>query len=70
MCVFSECISLLDALNIPDVGSFILFTLAFRLLPLHTYKLFETITTTDFPSMNELSEFVKSRVVMLEIVRD
>ncbi|KAE9532103.1 hypothetical protein AGLY_010305 [Aphis glycines] len=29
MSVFSECVSLLDALNIPDLGSFILFALAF-----------------------------------------
>jgi len=69
-CVFSECMSLLDGLKIPDVGSFILFTLAFGRLPLHTRKLFETKTTTDFPSMNDLLKFVKSCVVVLEIVGD
>jgi len=69
-CVFSECMPFLDGLKIPDVGSFILFTLAFRRLPLHTRKLFETNTTRDIPSMNDLLEFVKSRVIVLEIVGD
>lgn len=73
-CVFSECMSLLVGLKIPGIGSFVLFTLAFPRLPLHTRQSFETSfetnTTTDFPSMNDLLEFVKSRVIVLEIVGD
>lgn len=69
-CVFRECISLLNALKIPDLGSFVLFSLAFRRLPLYTRKLFETNTMIDFPSMNDLLTFVESRVAVLEIVGD
>lgn len=68
--VFSECVSLLDALDIPDLGSFILFMLAFRRLPLYTRKLFETDTSIDFPSVKGLLDFVKSRVAVLEIAGD
>lgn len=59
MCIFSEGISLLDALKIPNMGSFILFSVAFRCLPISTRKLFETGTKLDYPSIEELMEFLQ-----------
>lgn len=66
--VFSESVSLLKALNIPDLGSFLLFALAFRRLPLSTRKEFESNATSDFPSLSELLTFVETRVAILELV--
>ncbi|KAL4126534.1 hypothetical protein QTP88_010755 [Uroleucon formosanum] len=53
---FEESISLLSALKIPDLGSFILFSLAFRTLPLGTRKLFEStiLNDSDYPSVDNL----------------
>lgn len=36
LCLFSESIALLDALDIPDMASFVLFSVAFRCLPVAT----------------------------------
>lgn len=65
---FSESISLLDALKIPDAGSFILFSIAFRRLPVSTRKLFEANSTVDYPSIGQLLDFLRSRVAILEVV--
>ncbi|KAL4127332.1 hypothetical protein QTP88_011507 [Uroleucon formosanum] len=65
---FSESISLLDALKIPDTGSFILFSIAFRRLPVSTRKLFEANSTVDYPSIGQLLDFLRSRVAILEVV--
>ncbi|KAL4091200.1 hypothetical protein QTP88_025929 [Uroleucon formosanum] len=70
LCEFSESVSLLNALNIPDLSSFLLFALAFRRLPISTCKLFESTVISDYPSMSELLTFVKSRVSILELVGD
>uniref|UniRef100_A0A2S2PHQ7 Peptidase A2 domain-containing protein n=1 Tax=Schizaphis graminum TaxID=13262 RepID=A0A2S2PHQ7_SCHGA len=70
LCEFSESVSLLNALNIPDLSSFLLFALAFRRLPISTRKLFESTVTSDYPSMSELLTFVESRVSILELVGD
>lgn len=69
---FDENISLLTALNIPDLGSFILFTLAFRTLPLGTRKLFESTVSenTDYPSIGNLIKFIRGRITVLENVGD
>lgn len=67
---FAENIALLKALNIEDLGSFILFSLAFRCLPASTRKLFESSTPPDFPSVNDLLTFVQSRVSILEVAGD
>jgi hypothetical protein len=68
MCLFSESISLLDALKIPDRSSFILFSVAFRCLPISTRKLFESSNTSDYPTIEELLKFLRNRVAVLEIV--
>ncbi|KAL4126236.1 hypothetical protein QTP88_010462 [Uroleucon formosanum] len=65
---FSESILLLDALKIPDTGSFILFSIAFRRLPVSTRKLFKANSTVDYPSIGQLLDFLRSRVAILEIV--
>jgi len=66
---FQENISLVSALDIPNLGSFILFTLAFRTLPLGTRKLFESSLPSDvvYPSVDSLLKFVRSRITVLEI---
>ncbi|KAE9529538.1 hypothetical protein AGLY_011634 [Aphis glycines] len=67
---FSENIALLNALKIKVLGSFILFSMAFRCLPASTRKLFESSTPSEFPSVTELLTFVQSRVAILEIAGD
>jgi hypothetical protein len=49
----NEAISLLEALDVPNIfmGSFILFTIAFKRLPVATRKLFESCSTADYPSI-------------------
>lgn len=68
MCAFSENMSLLNALKIPDLRSFILFSVAFRCLPVSTRKLFETSTSSDYPTIDELMKFLRNRVAVLEVV--
>lgn len=63
---FTGNMSLLDALKIPDLGSFILFSIAF-LLPVPTRKLFESTTTSEYPSVAQLLKFVQTRVSVLEL---
>lgn len=67
---FSDSLTLLNALKVPDMGSFFLFTIAFRCLPVATRKLFESTVTVDYPSFDDLLNFVHSRVSLLEIVGD
>ncbi|XP_060849555.1 uncharacterized protein LOC132928719 [Rhopalosiphum padi] len=47
----NERISLLEALKVPNLESFILFTIAFRCLPVATRKLFESGSSADYPSI-------------------
>ncbi|KAL4082440.1 hypothetical protein QTP88_029907 [Uroleucon formosanum] len=68
LCTFHENFSLINALKLPDLGSFILFTMAFRCLPVHTRKTFEASNTAEYPSITQLLEFVRSRVAILEVV--
>ncbi|XP_008188329.1 uncharacterized protein LOC100568780 [Acyrthosiphon pisum] len=67
---FSENIALLTALNIKDLGSFIVFSMAFRCLPASTRKLFESSAPPEFPTVTDLLTFVQSRVAILEIAGD
>lgn len=68
--MFEENIALLQALKIPDLGSFIIFSVAFRCLPSSTRKLFESVVSQNFPSVTDLLTFVQSRVAILEIAGD
>uniref|UniRef100_A0A2S2PC01 Integrase catalytic domain-containing protein n=1 Tax=Schizaphis graminum TaxID=13262 RepID=A0A2S2PC01_SCHGA len=69
---FSEGLSLLKSLNIPDLGSFVLFSMAFRCLPIATRELFETTVTSqgDYPTIDALLACIQSRVSTLEIIGD
>lgn len=62
----NESMSLLEALKVPNLGSFILFTIAFKCLPVTTRKMFESASTADYPSIIDLLKFVRSRVSILE----
>uniref|UniRef100_A0A2S2NNC8 Integrase catalytic domain-containing protein n=1 Tax=Schizaphis graminum TaxID=13262 RepID=A0A2S2NNC8_SCHGA len=70
MVAFSESVSVLESLAIPNLGDFILFSLASRCLPTSCRTLFETQVTADYPTVHELFAFVKSRVSILERVQD
>ncbi|CAI6370934.1 unnamed protein product [Macrosiphum euphorbiae] len=63
---FCENIALLQSLNIPDLGSFLLFAISVRCLPSTTRRLFEQGNTADFPTVDSLLYFAKDRVEVLE----
>ncbi|XP_022161164.1 uncharacterized protein LOC111027210 [Myzus persicae] len=65
---FDEGVSLLESLNIPNLGDFILFSIASRCLPTYTIKLFEAQLVNGFPTVHDLLRFVKSRVAILECI--
>jgi hypothetical protein len=67
---FGESVALLTSLNIPDLGSFILFSLASRALPIGVQKLFEVENSDSFPSFQVFTQFLKSRISVLENVTD
>jgi len=67
--LFDEGVSVLKSLKIPDLGNFILFSLAARCLPASCRTLFESQLSTDFPSIEDLLLFVKSRATVLERVQ-
>jgi len=68
--IFDENISLLSAMNIPDFGSFIMLTMAFRTLPLSTRKLFESTMSSDviYHTIDNILQFVRGRITLLENV--
>ncbi|XP_008181823.1 uncharacterized protein LOC103309058 [Acyrthosiphon pisum] len=66
--VFDEGVSLLESLNIPNLGDFILFSIASRCLPIYSIKLFEAQLANGFPTVKDLLRFVKSRVAILECI--
>ncbi|XP_016661601.2 uncharacterized protein LOC107884315 [Acyrthosiphon pisum] len=69
MSVFGEGISVLTALQVPDLGDFILFSLASRCLSPSCRTLFESETTGDFPTVDDLFTFIKNRIAILERVQ-
>jgi len=66
--VFDEGVSVLNSMNLPNLGDFILFSVASRCLPSYTIKLFEAELSSRFPTVSDLLSFVKSRVNVLECV--
>lgn len=69
MSVFGEGISVLTALQVPDLGDFILFSLASRCLSSSCRTLFETEAIRDFPTVDDLLTFIKNRIAILERVQ-
>ncbi|KAF0706113.1 Uncharacterized protein FWK35_00038350, partial [Aphis craccivora] len=66
--VFDEGVSVLESMKLPNLGDFILFSLASRCLPSYSIKLFEAQLANEFPTVRDLLSFVKSRVNVLECV--
>jgi hypothetical protein len=69
MSVFGEGIAVLTALKVPDLGDFILFSLASRCHSSSCRTLFESETTRDFPTVDDLFTFIKNRIAILERVQ-
>uniref|UniRef100_A0A2S2PC00 Uncharacterized protein n=1 Tax=Schizaphis graminum TaxID=13262 RepID=A0A2S2PC00_SCHGA len=65
--VFDETIGTLESLEIPNFGDFLLFSIAFRSLPVSSRRLFETSNSEEYPKVQELFKFVKSRIQVLEL---
>lgn len=65
--IFDENIAILNSLEIPDLGDFILFSLAFRELPTSSRRLFETTNQEVYPQSQDLFKFVRNRVQVLEL---
>ncbi|KAG8232263.1 hypothetical protein J437_LFUL011750 [Ladona fulva] len=64
---FSEIHTALSTINIPDLGEFILFRLAARVVDAETLALFEeTLNDEPFPSVTQLLSFVKKRIKVLQ----
>lgn len=66
--IFDEGVSVLKSLMLPDLGDFILFTLASRCLPVTCRTLFEATLGSEYPSADALVTFIKSRIAILEHV--
>jgi len=63
---FDEGIAILDSLHMPDLSSFLLFSIAAKALPVHTRRLFESDNSFEYPSVESILDFVKNRVRVLE----
>lgn len=70
MKTFEEIIALLKSLEIEDLGSFLLFSVEFRCLPLMTRKMFESSTSVAYPAVSDLLKFVHTRISILKNVGD
>lgn len=60
---------MLESLAIPNRGDFIVFCLASRCLPVSCRTWFEAQVVDDYPTMDELFNFIRSRVSILERVQ-
>ncbi|XP_022160333.1 uncharacterized protein LOC111026542 [Myzus persicae] len=65
--IFDENIGILESLEIPDFGDFLLFSIAFRSLPVSSRRLFEMTNSEEYPKAQELFKFVKNRIQVLEL---
>ncbi|CAI6360469.1 unnamed protein product [Macrosiphum euphorbiae] len=66
--LFSDQVAMLHTLHVPNLGEFILFSLASRCLPYSTRKGFEAANKHDFPSILDMVSYIKDRVSLLEAV--
>jgi len=64
--VFDEGLAILGSLLLPDLCSFLLFTIASKSLLTHTRRLLESENSAEYPSVDSVLEFVKNRVRVLE----
>ncbi|XP_050065896.1 uncharacterized protein LOC126554955 [Aphis gossypii] len=63
---FDENIALLESLHIPNLSSFLLFSLAARCLPVSSRRLFEAENDEEYPSIHSVLKFVKTRIQVIE----
>lgn len=63
---FDEGISILESLHMPDLSSFLLFSIAAKALPIHTRRLIESDNSFEYPSIGSILDFVKNRIRVLE----
>ncbi|XP_060845326.1 uncharacterized protein LOC132924902 [Rhopalosiphum padi] len=66
LATFDENIAILESLDVPNLSSFLLFSLAARCLPLTSRRLFETENTEEYPSIHNVIKFVKLRMQVIE----
>ncbi|CAI6362474.1 unnamed protein product [Macrosiphum euphorbiae] len=64
--VFDENIAILESLQIPDLSSFLLFSLAARCLPTFSRRQFESENNEEYPSIQSVIKFVKARIQVIE----
>lgn len=64
--LFCENIAMLKSLNIPDLGSFLMFAISVRCLPSTSRRLYEQNNRLEFPTVDSLLHFIKDRVEVLE----
>jgi len=62
---FDENLAILESLQIPNLTSFMLFSLAARCLPTSSRRLFESENTEEYPSVQSVIKFVKARQQVL-----
>lgn len=66
--LFFDHVSVLKTLNIPDLGSFLLFVISSRCLSLTTRKGFESTNIHDFSNLTDMVAYIKNWVALLEAV--
>ncbi|XP_050065027.1 uncharacterized protein LOC126553956 [Aphis gossypii] len=64
--MFDDNLAILESLQIPNLASFMLFSLAARCLPTSSRRLFESGNTEEYPSVQSVIKFVKARQQVLE----
>ncbi|KAF0754056.1 Uncharacterized protein FWK35_00018224 [Aphis craccivora] len=65
--IFDENVGIFESLEIPDLGDFLMFSIAFRSLPVSSRRLFEMTNSEEYPKAQELFKFVKNRIQVLEL---
>lgn len=67
LCTFDENIAVLESLKIPDLGDFLMFSIAFHALPVSSHRLFKMNNTDEYPRARDLFKFVNGRIQVLEL---
>lgn len=67
LCTFDEIIAVFTSLQIPDLGDFLIFSIAFRAIPNSSHRLFEISNTDEYPRARDLFKFIKGRIQVLEL---
>jgi len=65
--IFDENVGIIESLEIPDFGDFLLFSIAFRYLPVSLRRLFEMTNSEEYTKAQKLFKFAKTRIQVLEL---